>query len=373
MKIHRLVTRSLISCALLLASQAVWATTCSYSSDNPSGNNPLEITMPLKGGTLSVGRDLPEGAVLFRQSFRTASGAIRISCPSSVTTIQRVRQLTSTPKPIIPGRPEFQGRVYETGVAGIGVAVWYAGNGFPYTDTIVNCGTDATCNWHSYNEFDISLIKTGPIGGGTIQGDQLPTTSTSWVTGNSVELLRVKFSRTINVLNQTCNTPDVNVPLGSHMIHDLKGSGSGTPWQDFKIELKNCPAVSGYFNGGAGNYPIWYSDSSFSSGNRSGHAVSYQLIPNAGSHDAPNGIAKLSASSPGEAPAASGVGVQIANRSNQPIHLARTALYAGPNLPVGSPAGSNFEIPLRARYLQVADKVTPGPANSAVVFLLNYR
>ena len=370
MNIQCLFKRSLTGAALLLASSAVWGTTCEFLPDNPSGDNPLMTTMPLQGSTISVGRDLPDGATLFRQTF-IASPRMRIRCAASVSTIREEYRLESTPLPQIPpGRPEFQGKIYETGVPGVGVAVWYAGNGFPFSRSLGNCGGGtAACHWGISGIMDISLIKTGPIAGGVIRGDLLPSISMHWLTGNDLELHRIKFSGTVNVVTATCATPDVNVPLGLHRVNDLKGIDTGTPWRDFEIRLDGCPAVSGYSNGT--NPTIWYSDGSSTAGTRTGHAVSYQLNPQAGSIDAARGIARLSASTSGRAPAAGGIGVQIADRANQPVRLA--SLNAGPNMHVGTAAGTSYSIRLRARYIQVADTVTPGPANAAVEFMLQYH
>lgn len=371
MKNQRSIRHTLLGSALLLASSGAWATTCNFSADNPTGNNPVVATMPLQRATISVGRDLRDGATLYRQTFR-ASPSMRITCLSSVTTIRGVYQLASTPLPLIPGRPEFGGNVYETDVPGIGVALWFAGNGFPYTRTFNNCGgSTSNCNWHDNGAFDISFIKTGPISGGVIRADKLPSMSRTWVTGNSLKNLEVNFSGSITVVVPTCTTPDVNVPLGSHRVTDLKGIGNGTPWRDFEIRLNNCPAISGYINGTDTNTPVWNSDGTSTPGTPTGHPVTYKLTPQSGAIDAAEGIARLSASRPGNAPAATGIGVQIANRSNEPRPLG--SFLPGVTMRPGQLGGQSMSIPLRARYIQVADTMTPGPANAAVEFLLNYQ
>ena len=369
MKTHRLIKRTLIGSALLLASSVAWATTCGYNPDNPYGNGPLVTTMPLQGGTISIGRDMKNGTVLYRQTFR-ASPAVRILCPASVTSVREEYQISPIPSPI-PDRPEFGGKVYKTNIPGVGVAIWFAGNGFPYTRTFNNCGGGTANCIYSYSAFDISLIKTGPIEGGEIRGDSLSSMSVSFVSPNKVDIYRVSFSGSINVVAATCTTPDVNVPLGSYRVNDLKGIGSGTPSRDFEIRLNNCPAVSGYFNGSDANTPIWYSNGTATAGTRSGHPVTYQLNPKSGAIDAAKGIARLSASSPGNAPAATGIGVEITDRFNQPRPLGSFIPWI--TMRPGQLGGQSMSIPLRARYIQVADTVTAGPANAAVEFLLNYQ
>ncbi|MFS2125137.1 fimbrial protein [Pseudomonas sp. Pseusp97] len=369
MKIHRTIQRSLFGSALLLGSSSAWAITCDFENGIPT---PLIQTMNLQGGTISVGRDQPIGAILHRQTFR-ASAPMVIICTSGAVPFQRKMDLFSVP-PLVPGMSNFQGKVYETNVPGIGVAVWNAGTGMPFQNSWNNCGGGtANCRWtlNASLYFDVSLIKTGPISGGLVQGSALPGMTQSFVSENTVTFQRITLAGSINVVVPTCTTPDVNVPLGSHMVHDLQGTNSGTAWRDFDIRLNNCPAISGYFNGSDATTPVWYSDGTREVGTRSNHAVNFQLNPQSGSIDPARGIARLTASRPGTAPAATGIGVQIANRSNQPTPLG--SFNPGTTLRAGQAGGQNLSIPLRARYIQVADKVTPGPANAAVEFVLQYH
>lgn len=369
MHFKHLIKRSLAGSTLLLASSAAWAITCNFEGGIPA---PLIQTMQLQGGTITVGRDLPRGAILHRQTFRASVNPVIVCTPGAVIFQRRV-QLTSTP-PLVPGMSNYNGRVYETNVPGIGVSLWIAGTGIPFTQQWTNCGNGtAYCRWsmQSSMNFDVSLIKTGSISGGTVQGNRLPGMTQSFVSENTVEFQRIELAGSITVVEPTCTTPDVNVPLGSHMVHSFKGTGSATNWRDFEIRLNNCPAVSGYFNGTDANTPVWYSDGTRAPGTRTGHPVTYQLNPKSGAIDAAKGIARLSASSPGNAPAATGIGVQIANRSDQPRQLG--SLLPGVTMQVGQPGGQSMSIPLRARYIQVTDTVTPGPANAAVEFVLNYQ
>ena len=69
------------------------------------------------------------------------------------------------------------------------------------------------------------------------------------------------------------------------------------------------------------------------------------------------------------APAATGVGVQVATSNGTPVPLA-TNRASG--LTLRTTEGS-YSIPLRARYLQTANTVTPGPANASATFTIIYQ
>ena len=112
--------------------------------------------------------------------------------------------------------------------------------------------------------------------------------------------------------------PDVPVPLGSYRVSELGGVGNGTPWKEFDIQLLNCPAFHGYFSTTG---PQWSNDGSTLPGTRTNNAVNFRLDPVNGVIDAANGVMSLTNSAPGEAPAATGVGIQIARRTAVPVPL----------------------------------------------------
>lgn len=59
-----------VVCALgLIASESALAATCRFADSNPVGNRGVVVTMPLSGGNLTVGRDVPLGAEVYRQTF----------------------------------------------------------------------------------------------------------------------------------------------------------------------------------------------------------------------------------------------------------------------------------------------------------------
>lgn len=340
---------------------------CSYASNNPTGNAPVVATMPLQGGSITVGRDIPLGTEIYRQTYRDST-SVRIQCDPGVSTMQWVWRPAVTPMPLSSwsGAP-YAGKVYETGISGVGVALVRSGSAMPWTQTQSQC-TSGTCSWTPASAFDLVLIKIGDIQPGVVQGSSLPSMIEEGVSGNTLTVQTVGASGAVTIVSRTCTTPDVPVELGTHRVSELSGRNTGTPWQDFAIHLNNCPAFAGYFSG---NGATWYSNGTIAAGTRKHNMLGYQLNPTNGAFDTANGVIKLNPGAPGKLPAASGVGIQIADGSSQPVPLGQ--LVAGLDISPNANDGASYSIPLRARYLQVDDKVTPGPANGAVTFTINYQ
>lgn len=145
------------------------------------------------------------------------------------------------------------------------------------------------------------------------------------------------------VTTLSCETGDQSVDLGTHRTTEYAAPvGSTLPPVDFSIKVNNCPAGM--------------------------TSVKYQLdlAPGIAAYNAASGVIKLDPAS-----TATGVGIQITNASNVAYNLSTkpwntvTPTYTG--------AAGNFTIPLRARYYRTATTLTPGTANSAIVFTMEYR
>jgi len=334
------------------------------------GTSTMVRTMPLLGGNITVGRDVPLGTEVYRQTFSPAT-AVRISCSAGLYNLETRRGLPVLPLPLSSwaGTP-YGGHVYQSGVPGIGVAIWFAGTPLPASGNGTNCGGGtAPCIWHVQPTmaFDLSLIKIGDVSPGTVQGSKMPTVDQKWVTSNTLEVSRVDFSGSINVVSRTCETPDVAVPMGTHMTHEFSGLNSSTPWKDFVIELNNCPAFHGTHRGGG---PRWGSDGSVTSRTPDANVLMLRLDATRPAINPSLGILSLNPSAPGDAVAATGVGVQVADRVGTPLPLA--TLRASGITPSAT-EGQSYTIPLKARYIQTAGSVTAGPANASAVFTINYQ
>nr|WP_314385199.1 fimbrial protein [Pseudomonas brenneri] len=339
---------------------------CNYSSTPGS----LVRTQPLLGGNLTVGRDVPMGAEIYRQTF-TSSANFTISCSAGIYNIETRRSLPITPLPLSSwaGTP-YGGHVYQSGVPGIGVAIWNAGNPLPFSLSSTNCGGGTNvCNVNITGTlaFDISFIKIGDVSPGTIQGSSLPTMTQSRVSSNNLEVQRVNFSGSMNIVSRTCSTPDVNVPMGSHMLNEFSGPNTFTPWKDYSIALNNCPAFNGYYQTTG---PRWNSDGTASNlDSRKNNVLQVRLDPTRTPLNASLGILSLNPSAPGSDPAATGVGVQVADSAGTPLRLA-TLRASG--ITTRALEGASYSIPLKARYIQTASSITAGPANATATFTINY-
>ncbi|MFJ4247043.1 fimbrial protein [Pseudomonas sp. NPDC089741] len=364
MKVLRVVKANAVVLGLSLLAGTAWAD-CNYADGGP-----VIRTMPLLGGNITVGRDVPLGAEVYRQTFNIATAA-HLSCAPGLYNVQTRRELPVRPLPLSAwaGSP-WGGNVYQSGVPGIGVAVWYSGTAMPFNSDAINCGNGtAYCVYTLQNTlaYDMSFIKIGDVSPGTIQGSQLPTTSQSRVSSNTVEVMRISVSGSINIVSRTCQTPDVSVPMGTHMLNEFSGKNTFTQWQDFSIALNNCPAFNGYYQNTG---PRWASDGTSSNlDSRKNNVLQVRLDPTRTAITPNLGIMSLNPSAPGADPAATGVGLQIADSHGTPLPLA--TLRASGITP-RAVEGASYTIPLKARYIQTGDSITAGPANATATFTINY-
>ncbi|WP_027923726.1 fimbrial protein [Pseudomonas sp. URMO17WK12:I12] len=365
MKMMRVIKSSVAVVGLSLVAGGAMAD-CNYID----GGGPVIRTMPLLGGNITVGRDVPLGAEIYRQTFNIVSPSL-LSCSPGLYNVQTRRELPVRPLPLSTwaGSP-WGGNVYQTGVPGIGVAIWHAGTPMPFNSDAINCGGGTAFCVYSLQgtlAYDMSFIKIGDVSPGTIQGSQLPTTSQTRVASNSVEVMRVNVSGNINIVSRTCSTPDVAVPMGSHILSEFSGKNTFTPWKDFSIALNNCPAFNGYYQNTG---PRWLSDGTSNNlDSRKNNVLQVRLDPTRAAITPNQGIMSLNPSAPGDGPAATGVGLQVADNNGTPLPLA--TLRASGIIP-RAVEGASYLIPLKARYIQTEDSITAGPANATATFTINY-
>lgn len=360
----------MLSC-LLFVSHGVMAVTC-FSPNASTYNVSL-------GGTFYAGEDLPIGTTLYRTTVinqNSFDGGIECDGSFSLDQYLGVANEPSGPAFSLSGTG-LVGKVYPTNVAGVGVALWWNNKTVTLNDPVyVRTVTDPVLG-HGFVA-DMSLIKTGPITTGlNVNGSSIPTfifyvPSTPGYAGLPVSMIEVHFSGSVNFVTSTCKTPDVNVSMGSYEISKyFKGIGSVTPWVDASIKLQGCPRFNGY----------GYQQQVTGSGTPSGtshqeNLFTVELNPNTPILDSVNGIFSVDASITGGS-AATGVGVQLGFSADVNANPTTPANIWKPGNTWGvvapSDGRSNIDIPISARYYQVANNVTPGAADGKVMFTISYK
>lgn len=346
------------------------AMTCSPSAT-------LTTTAPLQGSNIHIGPDAGNGTVIYSMYFKP-SQAITVNCDAPSTAYRPTISwiFSSTPRPLSSwsGNP-YGGKVYETNVPGVGVAVRRGSNAIPFTENPWGTTTGAL-TWLAQTgfDFDLTLLKIGPISPGTINGTFLPTVQIYFQTPFTpqIRVVTVGFTGTLNITSSTCTTPDVNVNLGTYDADKVfKAVGTVTPWVDASVKLTNCPRFYGTINDGQNNY-TGPGGSPAGVGARTGNRLLVTMNPNTSVVDSFEGIMSVS---PGSS-SATGLGIQLSTGNVGDPSTASTYIRFGGQLGVShtlqNSTSTGYTIPLRARYKQTAPTVTAGKANASVTFTINY-
>lgn len=357
-------------------------------------------TMPLQTGVLSVGQDIPLGTVVYRQRYNR-TGPLEYICASRMKiTSQPLRYYieysydpyimhfnhtyTDSPKPKSSwSSGPYANKVYQTGVPGIGVTFTDVNDKpFPFTtapreECIGRKGGTCIMPYRDRSIIELKLIKIGDVSPGVIQGASLPQVAVEMhVADNQPLSLNLATSGSISMLAKTCDTSDITVRMGTYSIHDFAGVNSATGWQNFNIALRNCPAFVGSrltADGAQWDLEAGFAQplrkGSFSRSGTASHNMQFRIDPVRTAINTRDGILSLDASHSGQAQAAKGVGVQIATGSGARLPL---AVNQSTGLRLRATPG-NYDIPLRARYRQTEETVTPGPANATATFTIIYQ
>jgi len=326
----------------LLGSTPSWAAvSCSQTISAISINTPPHITVPrdAASGTALTGWLTTDATTdWFKCAASAGAGTgtgMRTLIPSAGQT-KVVDGITYT--------------VRATGVEGLGVIVggrvYMNGCGWAPFQALDQAIRGSGCNTAGAvtngGQLRAMFVKTGPLATGIVAPLTIASAvSLSNESGGALipnTSLEIQFvTMPVLVFSQACTTPDVSVSLGSPQASVFKGKGSSSQPVPFDISLNGCPAGMS--------------------------AVHYQMDAATPVVDAANAVIGLDANS-----TATGVGVQLLDADGNPAVLGTMLPFAGYN----SAAGGSFKIPFRARYRQVGDKVTPGSANAAVTFTMNY-
>lgn len=142
----------------------------------------------------------------------------------------------------------------------------------------------------------------------------------------------------VQVMTQTCVTPDVNVMLPEIGANEFTSVGSIRGLQPFNLQFNNCP---GGLNG-----------------------ISYKFGATTAVLDAANGVTALSADS-----TARGVGLLLRSASNTPITM--NTEYALSGYTPG--AARSYTVPMSAGMYQTSGMVQSGSVKGAYTFTLIYK
>jgi len=335
----------------LLASMSAMAD-CSFVSGAQNA------TMAFQFPQITVGRNVPVGAEVYRQNFVPGS-AIQLNCALNALPYLLIKKLSGTAT--LSG---FGPGVYNTGVTGIGVRFLDSDNGNQMLPTaglslLLCVATTCPLTLRDNLRFTVSFIKTSDtVIPGTIQGSALPTVQNNiGLLALQSPILTVALSGGLQVVSQTCQTPNVTVPMGTQRLSEISSNGY-TEWQRFSINLNNCPPFHGTY--------------SLNSSNTLGHklnTITFQLDPTMAGLSS-QGILSLNSTGLKDTAIAQGIGLQVASDNGQPIVLSTPIDSVITMLSVSS----GYAINLKARYVKLVGQTpTSGIANATATFTLNYQ
>lgn len=364
---------------------AVFSTPHALSMVSCSVPEPIVTTLPLAPQNITAGPDIPNGTIIYSGRF-SQSRLVKVNCVStrvpesgSVNKHLKVKSISMPPSSYKgSGRLQY---IYETGVPGIGIAIWKGNSGVAVDTAMLvkeypinvkyASGTSTTLD----SSFSFGLIKTGDISPGVINGANFPVIVSMLTNGSNMNmpadttLATVSFSGAINITSQTCTTPDVKVNLGIYEVSKyFKGQGSVTAWQDASIHLTHCPRFHGYYAFGGEDVTITETGEQ-NIPTATANIIDFSIQPTTQIIDSINGV--MAISSTDDNVAATGVGIQIGrgkvSGTPVPFNFSGTNHFTPPT--DGTPT---FTIPLVARYIQTAADITPGRADGKAVFTINY-
>lgn len=374
-RIIYVISGTLFSISLVNPVQAA----CRFTTES-SIQQELNMTIPLQAPNISIGPDVANGTVVYRQTYVpyfSDSGHIIVACDETFSQVYIDKAYSSTGPLSSWGGAPYAGKTYDTDMPGLSAVISYGGSttpdGVPYPNQVPAC-VELSENTHcdipgQHFGFVLTIIKTGPVLPGSFSGASLPCPKVSMGTlGHAIPVVSACFTGSVNVASQTCSVSSPVVDLGTHDTSEFSGPGSATEWVDAKIQLTNCPAFHGYNRFGG----YWSENGSFKPDTQtSANAVWYSIRAVQDIIDDNAGIMDVDRSV-GDA-AADGIGIQIARGtiSFPVITKFRTAI----GLTLSTDGRPTFELPFVARYIQTASSVRhlkPGIANGRVTFTINY-
>ncbi|HHS9647390.1 TPA: fimbrial protein [Klebsiella oxytoca] len=277
---------------------------------------------------------------------------------------------------------QYSGKIYNTGVDGVGFIVKPLGSGSTVTYEDTAAPVQGLFNWNSTTMTGIhgsilpqmayALIKTGPISYGTIDGALLPSIVVNLAVEDlDVVLYRINFSGSITINKPTCRSTEANklIQLGSWHKPDFANVGDASDWVDSSL-IMICDDAFWGGSGGSNSLQLQNEDSfniirtTFTTASTE-NIWAVRLTSSTGLIDATQGIIALDTSNGDNA---TGVGIQISSSADAAGVVDLTTGWGG-TIALGS---STFRIPIFARYIRTGD-ITPGSANGKVIYTVDYQ
>lgn len=293
--------------------------------------------------------NVPNGTVIAKQTEVLAPTRVAgmVSCYPYIGSF--LHRGTTAVVGVAPGGRE----TYSTGINGVGLRIKFAmgasswSRGYwPVTQPYSGNPTGAVGVTQRYTLY-LELVKIGPItAGGALTGEVAGVFAgpgNSWQTGS----FRIGGSIVVQPQVPTCRvtTPTITVPLGSIAASTFNGVGTVSPSKPFNIVLQ----CSGGVTGTVTNVHTTLTD-----------------------HTDPGNVSDTL--SLARDSGATGIGIQVLNGSTVIKYGPDSSAAGNTNQWKAGEAGNGtFTIPLTARYVQTAPKITPGTADGLATFTMSYQ
>jgi type 1 fimbria pilin len=335
----KVVSSRLLSFTLLMVASKAAMATCGFMDSRFSAND----TVSLNFGTVILQRDTPIGSVVATLNDSTLGGRNNfIECNATGFSSQWAAGAGFTPV-------SYGGQtLYQSGIAGLAYRIVTAGAGStagrygtgPLPRQLSGVACTSGSNWWrlcggTWGSYRLQLVKIAAItGSGTLTTGSI---TQALIPGQTTIMNYTIGSGTVQTVACSVTNSNITVNMGTTKNTDFSGPGSTSGDADFAINL-NCDA-----------------------------STNVNLTLAAGSSGADNateGVLKLDNS--GAAQSASGVGVQVLF-NNAPVALGKMLKIAT------TTADGMYAVPLKARYYQTLDRVTPGKADANATFTMTYQ
>ncbi|HIC7210209.1 fimbrial protein [Burkholderia stabilis] len=321
----------------------VWGQCTTRPSGGEDTTDPFVYEMPgFDPGSFNP--NVPNGTVIDKRSVLVTNFVQgTYTCLPEIGTV--TFRGTTTP---IGVTPDGKGRTYSSGIGGIGLRFQLTGPAPHYPGywpvyQVYRPGTITAPLGTLPITINVELVKVGKItAGGIITGEVA-----GWFSVSQFVSIRLSGGIVVQPRVPTCRvmTPAITVPLGSMPASTFTGVGSVSPSKPFNIVLQ-CS------DGDPGTVTNVYTT-------LTDHA------------DPGNVSDTLSLTSDATA---TGIGIQVLNGSTVIKYGPDSSATGNTNQwKAGTTENGTFTIPLTARYIQTAPKVTPGTANGLATFTMSYQ